>query len=54
MTEPAKLLEQAMFQVRRVIVGQDRMVERLLTALVADGHCLLEGVPEAPRPRRRT
>ncbi|HEX7277615.1 MAG TPA: MoxR family ATPase [Acidimicrobiales bacterium] len=43
--EPAKLLEQAMFQVRRVIVGQDRMVERLLTALVADGHCLLEGVP---------
>jgi MoxR-like ATPase len=34
-----------MFQVRRVIVGQDRMVERLLTALVAGGHCLLEGVP---------
>ncbi|WBB82003.1 AAA family ATPase [Micromonospora sp. WMMD882] len=38
-------LEQTLFEVRRVIVGQDRLVERLLTALLADGHCLLEGVP---------
>ncbi|MFJ6195601.1 AAA family ATPase [Micromonospora sp. NPDC092111] len=38
-------LEQILFEVRRVIVGQDRLVERLLTALIADGHCLLEGVP---------
>ncbi|MER7332569.1 MULTISPECIES: MoxR family ATPase [unclassified Micromonospora] len=38
-------LEQILFEVKRVIVGQDRLVERLLTALVADGHCLLEGVP---------
>jgi len=38
-------LEQALFEVKRVIVGQDRLVERLLTALLADGHCLLEGVP---------
>ncbi|MBW4705303.1 MULTISPECIES: MoxR family ATPase [unclassified Micromonospora] len=38
-------LEQTLFEVRRVIVGQDRLVERLLTALIADGHCLLEGVP---------
>ncbi|MFY1669044.1 AAA family ATPase [Plantactinospora sp. WMMB334] len=38
-------LEQALFQVKRVIVGQDRLVERLFTALLADGHCLLEGVP---------
>jgi MoxR-like ATPase len=42
---PAAILEQTMFGVRRVIVGQDRMVERLLTAFVAGGHCLLEGVP---------
>lgn len=28
-----------------VIVGQDRMLERLLIALLADGHILLEGVP---------
>ena len=34
-----------MFEVKRVIVGQDRMVERLLVALLARGHVLLEGVP---------
>ncbi|MGC5021119.1 AAA family ATPase [Micromonospora sp. DT47] len=38
-------LEQTLFEVKRVIVGQDRLVERLLTGLIADGHCLLEGVP---------
>jgi MoxR-like ATPase len=38
-------LEQALFEVKRVIVGQDRLIERLFTALLADGHCLLEGVP---------
>ncbi|MFB6393360.1 MoxR family ATPase [Polymorphospora sp. 2-325] len=38
-------LEQTLFEVKRVIVGQDRLVERLLTALLAEGHCLLEGVP---------
>ncbi|MDG4767278.1 MoxR family ATPase [Solwaraspora sp. WMMD406] len=45
-TDPAAVaLEQALFEVKRVIVGQDRLVERLLTALLANGHCLLEGVP---------
>ncbi|MFF3865416.1 AAA family ATPase [Micromonospora sp. NPDC020750] len=38
-------LQQTLFEVKRVIVGQDRLVERLLTALLANGHCLLEGVP---------
>ncbi|HEX5596038.1 MAG TPA: MoxR family ATPase [Micromonosporaceae bacterium] len=41
----ASELEQTLFEVKRVIVGQDYLVERLLTALLADGHCLLEGVP---------
>ena len=41
----ARMLEQALFEVKKVIVGQDRLVERLLTALLAGGHCLLEGVP---------
>lgn len=41
----ATLLERAMFEVKRVIVGQDRMVERMFVALLARGHCLLEGVP---------
>ncbi|GID30786.1 AAA family ATPase [Paractinoplanes brasiliensis] len=38
-------LERTLFEVKKVIVGQDRLVERLLTALLAGGHCLLEGVP---------
>ncbi|MEV0623382.1 MoxR family ATPase [Nonomuraea sp. NPDC050404] len=44
MTDTA-LLERALFEVKRVIVGQDQMVERLLVAVLAKGHCLLEGVP---------
>lgn len=38
-------LREALTEVRRVIVGQEHMVERLLVALLARGHCLLEGVP---------
>ncbi len=38
-------LEQVLFQVKRVIVGQDHLVERLLVALLARGHILLEGLP---------
>jgi len=41
----AARLEDALFQVKRVIVGQDRMVERALLCLLAGGHCLIEGVP---------
>jgi MoxR-like ATPase len=41
----AALLEDALFQVKRVIVGQDRMVERSMVCLLARGHCLIEGVP---------
>ncbi|MBB5084237.1 AAA family ATPase [Nonomuraea endophytica] len=43
--EDTALLESALFAVKRVIVGQDHMVERLLVAVLARGHCLLEGVP---------
>ncbi len=39
------LLERALFEVKKVVVGQDRMVERMAVALLARGHCLLEGVP---------
>jgi len=41
----AALLERALFEVKKVVVGQDRLVERMLVALLAKGHCLLEGVP---------
>jgi MoxR-like ATPase len=44
--EPATaLLEKALFEVKRVVVGQDRALERMFVALLARGHCLLEGVP---------
>jgi MoxR-like ATPase len=42
---PAAVLEHALFEVKRVVVGQDHLVERMLVALLARGHCLLEGVP---------
>ena len=32
-------------QVSRVVVGQDDVIEQLLIAILARGHCLLEGVP---------
>jgi MoxR-like ATPase len=44
-TDPAASLERALMEVKKVVVGQDRMVERILVALLARGHCLLEGVP---------
>nr|WP_240615724.1 MoxR family ATPase [Nakamurella deserti] len=41
----AALLERTVFEVKRVIVGQDRLVERILVGLLAKGHLLIEGVP---------
>ena len=38
-------LQQAVRGVSQVVVGQHGMVERLMVALLARGHCLLEGVP---------
>jgi len=40
-----KPIEQLLFEVRKVIVGQDRLLERVLVALLAGGHVLVEGVP---------
>nr|MBA3328837.1 AAA family ATPase [Solirubrobacterales bacterium] len=42
---PRRALEEALYEIKRVIVGQDAMLERLLVALLAGGHVLLEGVP---------
>jgi MoxR-like ATPase len=41
----APVLERVLFEVKRVLVGQDRMIERMMVCLLARGHCLLEGVP---------
>ena len=38
-------LQEALHEIKRVIVGQDAMLERLLVSLLAGGHVLLEGVP---------
>jgi len=44
-TRESQLLETALFEVKKVLVGQDRAIERLVVCLLARGHCLLEGVP---------
>ena len=38
-------MEQVLFEVKKIIVGQDHLLERLLVALLARGHILVEGVP---------
>jgi MoxR-like ATPase len=43
--QAAALLQHTVAEVKKVIVGQEHMVERLVVALLAKGHCLLEGVP---------
>jgi MoxR-like ATPase len=42
---PGSPLEQVLFEVKRTIVGQDVLLERMAVALLADGHLLVEGVP---------
>jgi MoxR-like ATPase len=43
--EARERLEQALYEIRRVIAGQDRMLERVVVCLLAQGHLLIEGVP---------
>ncbi len=43
--EAKERIEQALFEIRRVIAGQDAMLERVLVCLLGQGHLLLEGVP---------
>src|SRR5687767_7599135 len=38
-------LEETLYEIKRVIVGQDAMLERVLVSLLVGGHVLLEGVP---------
>ncbi|PIO97409.1 conserved hypothetical protein [uncultured Pleomorphomonas sp.] len=53
MTQPASLsapeaaaeMEQILYEVKKVVVGQDHFLERVLIALLAGGHLLVEGVP---------
>jgi MoxR-like ATPase len=42
---PRHPLEQTLYQIKKTIVGQDQLLERMLVALLARGHLLVEGVP---------
>jgi MoxR-like ATPase len=44
-TSTASLMERILYEVKRVVVGQDRFLERVLVAMLAQGHLLVEGVP---------
>src|SRR4026209_2899266 len=41
----ALVVERVFFELRKVIVGQSRLLERLLVGLLSRGHCLIESVP---------
>jgi MoxR-like ATPase len=41
----AQMMEQILYEVKRVVVGQDRFLERVMVAMLAQGHLLVEGVP---------
>jgi MoxR-like ATPase len=43
--DTARLMEQILYEVKRAVVGQDRFLERVMVALLAQGHLLVEGVP---------
>jgi MoxR-like ATPase len=44
-SENRKPMERVLYEVKKIIVGQDHMLERLVVALLARGHILVEGVP---------
>ncbi len=43
--DTVQLMEQILYEVKRIVVGQDRFLERVLVAVLAQGHLLVEGVP---------
>jgi len=43
--DTAALMQRILFEVKKVVVGQDHFLERVLVAMLAQGHLLVEGVP---------
>ena len=43
--EETSVMEQVLYEVKKVIVGQDHLLERVLVAILSQGHLLVEGVP---------
>ena len=44
-TDVSRQMEQVLYEVKKVVVGQDHFLERVLVAILAQGHLLVEGVP---------
>ena len=44
-TKKSQFIEQLRKNIRKVIVGQDQLIDKIIIAILADGHILLEGVP---------
>jgi len=44
-SDTASLMERLLYEVKKVVVGQDHFLERMLVAILAQGHLLVEGVP---------
>src|SRR5256885_9671585 len=49
-TRPGGQMERLLFEIKKVIVGQDQLLERIVVALLARGHLLVEGVPALAKP----
>src|SRR6059058_6145741 len=45
MEQPSTLMERVLYEVKKTVVGQDHFLERVLVAMLAGGHLLVEGVP---------
>ncbi len=43
--DAATLMERVLYEVKRVVVGQDQFLERVMVAMLSNGHLLVEGVP---------
>ena len=44
-SDAATLMERILYEVKKVVVGQDHFLERVMVAMLAQGHLLVEGVP---------
>src|SRR5437016_13390979 len=45
MDQGSTLMERVLYEVKKTVVGQDHFLERVLVAMLAGGHLLVEGVP---------
>src|SRR6478672_1449484 len=43
--EIANLMQRVLYEVKKIVVGQDHFLERVMVAILAQGHLLVEGVP---------